>query len=482
SDSTRWLMGEKSDAFGGAIRDMWTPTCYGDPGKVTDAEYHCDPSDAGGVHSNSGVPNHGYALLVDGGDYNGVTVNGIGLDKAANIFFRTQIAYLTETSDFTDLADGLAASCTDLIGAEINQVSTSDTGGSTPAAPITADDCTEVDAMADAVELRTEPTQCNFQPLLDPNAPAVCGEGYTSKAVFSEDFEDGLAGWALDEELGYPDARGFDWEATNDAPAGNDTQVAYGSDPDEGNCASDSIASRNSIISPSITFPAGESPRLVFDHNVATEPAWDGANVKVSINGADFVVVPEAAYLFNAPNGVINPAAAGNDNPMAGEVGFTGTDGGTPTGSWGQSQIDLAQLGAAVGDSLQFRFDMGRDGCGGRDGWYVDNVEVLVCLAVTRTKGVHKPQPSKYGKKSRVLVRVVRDGSTGDRVSGLVRLHKRGQVLSRARVTNGRARLNVPKRLRPGRHVAWVKYTGTDFFAPSKDKVIIKVVKKKRKR
>ena len=32
-------MGEKSTAFGGAIRDMWNPTCYGDPGKVTDAEY-----------------------------------------------------------------------------------------------------------------------------------------------------------------------------------------------------------------------------------------------------------------------------------------------------------------------------------------------------------------------------------------------------------------------------------------------------------
>ena len=38
-DSFRWLIGEDSPAFGGAIRDMWTPTCYGDPGKVSDAEY-----------------------------------------------------------------------------------------------------------------------------------------------------------------------------------------------------------------------------------------------------------------------------------------------------------------------------------------------------------------------------------------------------------------------------------------------------------
>ena len=42
------------------------------PGKVSDAEYRCDAEDNGGVHLNSGVVNHSYALLVDGGTYNGV--------------------------------------------------------------------------------------------------------------------------------------------------------------------------------------------------------------------------------------------------------------------------------------------------------------------------------------------------------------------------------------------------------------------------
>ncbi|MDU0355422.1 M4 family metallopeptidase [Paraglaciecola aquimarina] len=32
-DSVRWLMGEDSTGFNGAIRDMWDPTCYGDPGR-----------------------------------------------------------------------------------------------------------------------------------------------------------------------------------------------------------------------------------------------------------------------------------------------------------------------------------------------------------------------------------------------------------------------------------------------------------------
>ncbi len=50
--SYRWLSGEDDPAFGGAIRDMWHPVCYGDPGKVTDAEYTCDVDgeDNGGVH------------------------------------------------------------------------------------------------------------------------------------------------------------------------------------------------------------------------------------------------------------------------------------------------------------------------------------------------------------------------------------------------------------------------------------------------
>ena len=36
--SYRWLTGEDSPAFGGAIRDLWNPTCFGDPGKVSDTQ------------------------------------------------------------------------------------------------------------------------------------------------------------------------------------------------------------------------------------------------------------------------------------------------------------------------------------------------------------------------------------------------------------------------------------------------------------
>ena len=380
-DSYRWLMGEDSPAFGGAIRDMWNPTCYGDPGKVSDAEYYCAADDGGGVHSNSGVPNHGYALLVDGGDYNGVSVRGIGLERAAAIYWRAMTVYQTPTSDFADHADSLAASCTDLVGKRINELSTA--AGSTKASQkkITADDCTEVADMAAAVELRKDPTQCAFKPLLDPNTPVLCGEGGTETQVWSEDFEDGLAGWGTEQEVVFDGGFGAPWEASTDAPGDHAGGVAYGPAPDRGECSNgaDDFSSRDSIISPEVTVPAGDQAvRMAFEHYVSTETGYDGGNVKISINGGDYAVIPASAYIFNKPTKLTD--ASTNTNPLAGQEGFTGTDGGEIGGSWGTSQVDLTAAGVKAGDKVTFRFDIGRDGCGGLEGWAVDNIEVVTCV------------------------------------------------------------------------------------------------------
>jgi Zn-dependent metalloprotease len=94
-NSKRWLLLEDSRGFGQALRDMWNPGCLGDPGKVSDTNYFCSAGDSGGVHVNSGVANHAYALLVDGGAYNGQTLHGIGLTRAANIYWRAQTIYQT---------------------------------------------------------------------------------------------------------------------------------------------------------------------------------------------------------------------------------------------------------------------------------------------------------------------------------------------------------------------------------------------------
>jgi Zn-dependent metalloprotease len=381
-DSYRWLMAEDSTAFNGAIRDMWTPTCYGHPGKVSDAEYHCDTSDNGGVHSNSGVPNHGYALLVDGGTYNGVTVTGIGLTKAAHLYWRAQSVYQTPTSKFDDHADALEVSCTDLIGQDLEGLSTGTPAGSSGQA-ITAADCVEVSDMIAAVELRTDPTdQCDFQPLLGQNPPGLCANGKDASISYLEDFEDGLGGWTLSNTGVYSGWPGTNWTQDTTLPGGRAGAAAFAADLDEGNCdgGAGDISGVMRLESPPLTVPGSASlSKLTFEHYVATEAGWDGGNVKVSINGGLFEVIPASAFIFNPYNGTLQTAGAGNTNPLAGEPAFTGTDGGELTGSWGQSQVDLKALGLKPGDTFRLRFDFGVDGCTGNDGWYVDDVTIHYC-------------------------------------------------------------------------------------------------------
>jgi hypothetical protein len=382
-NSLRWLMGEDATAFGGAIRDMWTPTCMNDPGKVSDAQYWCDTADGGGVHTNSGVPNHGYALLVDGGTYNGQTVTGIGLTKAAHIYWRAQSEYQVPTTKFADHADALEASCDDLIGQPLKALGTSSTPTGLSGESITAADCAEVADMIAAVQLRTDPTQCNFQPLLKQNPPALCANQKNPALHYLEDFEDGLAGWTLTNQGVYSGWPGTNWAPSTSAPGGHAGSVAFGEDIQGGNCdgGAGDISGVMRLQSPSILLPGAAqlSPRMTFEHYVATETGWDGGNLKISINGGSFDLVPASAFTFNPYNATLQTAAAGNTNPLAGQPGFTGTDGGEVHGSWGQSQIDLTKIGVKAGDTIQLRFDLGMDGCTGVDGWYVDNIKILSC-------------------------------------------------------------------------------------------------------
>lgn len=384
-ESYRWLVGEDATAFGGAIRDMWAPTCAQDPGKVSDDEYHCTTDDGGGVHTNSGVPNHAFSLLVDGGTYNGQTVTGIGLVKASHIFWRAQDTYLGPASDFVQLADALESSCSDLLGQELEGLSTS----SIPAGPsgesITAADCAEVSQAIAAVELRLDPAaQCGFEPLLAQDAPALCADTDSEPvSIHLETFEGGLDAWTLTNQGVFAGWPAYDWTLAGSLPGGRDGAAAFGIDPLAGDCGGGAgdVSGVMRMESEVITV-AGDgtnAPRLAFDHYVATELGWDGGNLKISVNGGPFILVPPSAFTFNDYNAALNPAAAGNTNPLAGQPAFTGTDGGELSGSWGQSQIDLTRLGIVPGDTVQFRYDMGIDGCSGNDGWYVDDVNVYSC-------------------------------------------------------------------------------------------------------
>ncbi|WP_048502544.1 M4 family metallopeptidase [Chryseobacterium sp. BLS98] len=149
-----WKLGED---FNYVIRDMANPNAYSQPDTYMgtywkNASSTCTPTggatgnDYCGVHTNSGVLNFWYYLLVNGGTgtndkgfaYN---VTGIGLDKAAAIAYRTLTTYLTSSSTYANARTSSLQAAADLYGAggvEVTQVTNAwnavGVGGGTSAA------------------------------------------------------------------------------------------------------------------------------------------------------------------------------------------------------------------------------------------------------------------------------------------------------------------------------------------------------------
>lgn len=380
NDSDRWLQGEDAAAFGGAIRDMWNPNCMGDPGSVTDNQYHCNESDNGGVHINSGVINHSYVLLVDGGSFNNITIDSLGLIKTAHIYWRVQNTYLSPVSDFEIFANALEAACSDLVGVDLEGLSTDLPIGLT-GEMISEMDCEAIANVIVALDLKTTP-DCNFTTVLNNDPPDL--ECMESDTFFYEDFETGMDGWTTGAEPVSPSTWEFrEWMIVDELPQDRPGSAIFVPNPLGGNCADDLENGIVRVESPSIDIPVMENTsfHLMFRHNIATEALWDGGNVKYSKNGGlSWNLVSPAAFTYNGYNDRINSAEDGNDNPMENQFAFTGTDGGTLLSTWGESHVKLSALGVGSGDSIIFRWELGEDGCNGRHGWYVDDVLMYTCF------------------------------------------------------------------------------------------------------
>lgn len=179
-NSIRWLLAE--DTAGGtnpSIRDLWDPTCLGLPGKVSDSQYYCGTGDSGGAHTNMGVVSHAFALLVDGGKYNGQSIKGMGLTKATHIYVRAQRAYQTATMNFADHADALVQGCYDLVGQPLNALLSNKPSGLV----IKPDECLNVAKAMDAVEMRVPPN-CPINLKIN-NARVLEGQDGITNMVFT---------------------------------------------------------------------------------------------------------------------------------------------------------------------------------------------------------------------------------------------------------------------------------------------------------
>lgn len=119
-----WLL---SNDMNWGIRNMSNPNAYSDPDTYLGTYWTSSSADNGGVHTNSGVGNFMFYLLVTGGSGtndigNAYNVTGIGLAAADQIIYRTQTVYLTPTSQYADWRTACINAATDLYGSTSNEV------------------------------------------------------------------------------------------------------------------------------------------------------------------------------------------------------------------------------------------------------------------------------------------------------------------------------------------------------------------------
>ncbi len=136
-DTSDWLIGEDIDPpyidnfyYGapGYLRNLADPNSgsmdylgvrYPYPCHLSQCRIFQNPaSDWGGVHFNSTLYSHAFYLLAAGGTnkVSGLSVSGIGIEKATKIFYRAWTHYLASRADFLDAANALLQSVSDLYG------------------------------------------------------------------------------------------------------------------------------------------------------------------------------------------------------------------------------------------------------------------------------------------------------------------------------------------------------------------------------
>ncbi|TCN38253.1 Zn-dependent metalloprotease [Kribbella orskensis] len=247
--SPDWLIGEdviKAPDIVLAFRNMGDPQEDADPDHFS--EFIVTTADNGGVHSNSGIPNHAYYLAVNGGKNVGcggslsghthtadcdVTVPAIGLDRAAQVFY-DGFTSLPEFANFCDARNSpvaVAGSSRAAVSAAWAAVGVH--SGCTPATP--------------------PPPPC----LSDPDATVPFGSPhpYGNNGDCTWTYDNGTGGFAFHFSL-LDTEKNFDFVIVSDG-AGNELARYTGQD-------------RNGATSPCITTPTG-SVRLVTDQSVVAQ-------------------------------------------------------------------------------------------------------------------------------------------------------------------------------------------------------------------
>ena len=332
--TVKWLIGE--DVSGSSpIRSLSNPPVYGDPDRMTSANYDKTDLDNGGVHTNSGVNNKAAFLMVDGGVFNGRYIATLGWDKTTAIYYEAQTNLLSSGSDYSDLYFALQQACVNLIGL----------------AGITTGDCQQVRNALDAVEMNSQPV-----PNFNQDAP-VCASGLVPTIFYQDNMET------------------VKYRETSNAWS---LQTGYASSPDHMIYGDDLLPGNTSTAMLVYTvLPASPAMYLHFKHAFAFEyfanEYYDGGVLEYSIDDG-FNWLDAASLFMDGQNykGTIMDYP-GTLNTLKGRSGFVGDSHG-----YVSSRYNLSSL---AGKIIKFRWKFATDNSYYYLGWMVDDVQIYSCDA-----------------------------------------------------------------------------------------------------
>ena len=361
----RWDIGE---ATGKTFRNLMDPNAHNSPGKVTDPKFYCGGDNDVAIHVNSGVLSHAFALLVDGGSYNGVTATGIGIDKAARVFYKALTERLVSTSSFIDAYHALLGAADDLILANA----------------FSANDRASLSKILSAVELDISPCSSKL---------AYCPIGVNPAFLFSDNFENPASGNWINKVI-----TGVNHWISNDGTSGIYRPAAvadmgatfigsakalsgnYALWADNTRTAGfPNLRTGDSIVSMAnaISLPTSGQVLLQFEHmfdfEALNDPSIgepDGGVIEYSTDGG--AIWTDSKTLISGGRGYGNFIQLDQFNPLAGRWAFVGTT----SLVYVSTQLDLTSL---AGLSVQFRFRMGTDKFSDRLGWLIDDVVIYTC-------------------------------------------------------------------------------------------------------
>jgi len=107
-----WMIGEDFDLVNNTgFRNMANPHLKGHPKTYLGVNWYDSAGDNGGVHFNSGVQNHWFYLLCEGGSGtnefgHSYSIDPIGMEQAAAIAYYNLTTYMTPNSTYQDARDG----------------------------------------------------------------------------------------------------------------------------------------------------------------------------------------------------------------------------------------------------------------------------------------------------------------------------------------------------------------------------------------